>query len=368
MQLEWAGSYLDGKSADRQPAAVRLTPTGLEILLQGGQQIRWPYAEIRQTQGAYEGEQIRLERGDALSEAIVIGDHRFLTDLHRLAPAVGRRFHNPEHRRLRLRLTVYAAVVAVGLSLAIYLWGIPALASLTAPLIPVTWEEAMGRSTALQLAPEKRRCTNLERLRKLDEIFDRLTAELPEHPYTFRGIVVDHPMVNAFAAPGGYIVLFRGLIERTETAEELAGVLAHEIQHVTHRHTTQLLLQQASTGVLIAALTGDISGAMAFGLDSARQLGMLRYNRLIEEEADREGMRLLMQAGIDPRGMITFFEKLQQEHAEMPEMLEYLSTHPTTQARIDHLRALARQQPAPPATLLPDYDWSDMKKVCQQPS
>ncbi len=368
MQLEWAGSYLDGKSADSQPAAIHLTPTGLEITLRSGHSIRWPYAEIRQTQGTYEGEQIRLERGDALSEAIVIADHRFLTDLHRLAPAVGHRFHNPEHRRLRLQLTIYAAVAAVGLSITIYLWGIPALAAVVAPLVPVPWEEALGKSAMLQLTSTGTRCADAERLRIIDEMVAKLTASLPEHPYTFRVTVVDQPTINAFAAPGGYIVVLRGLIERTESAEELAGVLAHEIQHVMHRHATQLLLQQASTGVLIAALTGDISGAMAFGLESARRLGMLRYSRLIEEEADRDGMRMLLQAKIDPQGMLAFFEMLQQEKLELPDTLEYLSTHPTTQDRIDHLRTLARQQPVPPATLLPDYDWSDMKKICQPPS
>ena len=95
-------------------------------------------------------------------------------------------------------------------------------------------------------------------------------------------------MVNAFAGSGGLIVVFRGLLERADTPEELAGVLAHEIQHVLHRDTTRAIFREASTGILVAALAGDVSAAAAFGVQAARVLGDLRYSREAEQEAARE--------------------------------------------------------------------------------
>ncbi|MDA2912290.1 M48 family metallopeptidase, partial [Nitrospiraceae bacterium AH_259_D15_M11_P09] len=83
-----------------------------------------------------------------------------------------------------------------------------------------------------------------------------------------------------------YIVLFKGLLDRSDSAEELAGVLAHEMQHVIQRHGTRALLQRASIGILLAAMTGDVSSAATFGVGVASTLGTLSYSRRAEEEAD----------------------------------------------------------------------------------
>jgi predicted Zn-dependent protease len=364
MQFEWKGFYLDGVTAARQQASIRLLPDGLEVTTERGATSRWPYHEIRQTQGFYTGEQIRLERGGPLSEALLITDPAILTDLHRFVPGLQRRFHNPARRAMRIRFTIYAAIAAVGGSIALYVWGIPALVTVATPLIPVSWEEQMGNGVVQQLAPVERQCRDPSLTTAIEKIETMLIASRPEQPYKFRIMVVNNPVINAFAAPGGYIVVFRGLLERTQTAEELAGVLAHETQHVLHRHVTQALLQRASTGLLIAAMTGDASGAMAYGLKSAGTLGQLRYSRLIEEEADRDGMRMLIAAKIDSRGMIAFFEMLEKEEHTTPAFLTYLSTHPATGDRIEKLRALAGIAPNNPVKLLPNDEWSVIRKRC----
>ena len=112
-------------------------------------------------------------------------------------------------------------------------------------------------------------------------------------------------------------MLFRGLIEQAGNPEEVAGVLAHEIQHVAQRHATRALVRQASTGLLLAAMTGDASGVFVYGVEAARTLGTLRYSRQAEEEADLEGLRLLVAAGIEPAGMVTFFESLRRKEGDL---------------------------------------------------
>jgi beta-barrel assembly-enhancing protease len=364
MKLEWKGYHLDGRSAARQPAVIRLMKTGLEVTTEAGQTFWWPYHEIRQTQGSYKGEQVRLERGEAIPEALVVSDPAFLTHLHEVAPEVGSRFHNPARRSMRIRLTVYAAFGAVGLTAILYLWGIPAMAIAIAPFVPAAWEDHLGGEMVKQIAPSETRCTDPERLEMLYKIVDTLIAPFPDQPYTFRIVVLNDPTVNALAAPGGHVIILRGLMELTQSAEEMAGILAHELQHILKQHTTKALLQDASTGILLAALAGDVSGALTFALESARTLGMLRYSRQYEDESDLEGMQMLLAAKIDPNGMVTIFEKLEEEGLKTPDFLKYLSTHPATDDRIEKLRALARTSEHTPVKLLPDYEWTDIHKMC----
>lgn len=364
MQSNWQGAYFDGRSPARAPATVRLMQSGLEIILEDGRTLWWPYHEIRQTQGFYAGEQIRLEHGRQLPEALVVNDPAFLAALHERAPEAARRFHNPAHRSLRFRLTIYAAVGVVIVGAAIYFLGIPAMAAAVAPHLPVSWEEQLGRGVVNQLAPPSLQCLDPERETIINRIAARLLSTRAGQPYTFHIVVVNVPDVNAFAVPGGTIVVFHGLIEKTNTAEEFAGVLAHEMQHVLLRHTTQQLLQQVSTGLLIAAMTGDATGASAFGLKSAEAIGMLRYSRQHEAEADLEGMKMLIAAGIDPHGMLTFFETLKHEGPEIPDTLKYLVNHPQTESRLQMLTTYAHAHPAQVTPLVPDYDWRRMRDIC----
>ena len=367
MQYEWRAYYLDGQTAIRHPATVRLMRDGLEVGTPGGWTRVWPYDELRQTQGFYEGEEIRLERGGELSEALLILEDGFLTSLREVAPEVRRRFHDPSHRGGRLRLTILAAVAIVGITGALYLWGIPALAALAAPRVPTAWEENLGRSAMEYLAPPELVCRDPRLRQALDSIVARLAAEVPGSPYTFRLFVVNRPQVNALAAPGGYLVVYRGLLERTRSPEELAGVLAHEMQHVLRRHATQALIQHTSTGLLFAALTGDMTGPLVYGLQSARVLAQLQYSRRAESQADVEGLKMLEAARIDPGGMIRFFEALAKTDRQPAMLLKYLSTHPSPIDRIERLKRLVATMPGGPVPLLPDTDWDIVKRLCEPP-
>lgn len=366
MTSQWQGHYLDGRTAVRRPVVIRIMRSALEVIPENGTTLWWPFAEIRQTQGFYAGEEVRLEKGGEIAEVLLVSDAAFLSALHRVAPGVATRFHDPSRRRMRAKLTVLAAFAVIGITAALYLWGIPALSGVVARRVPVSWEEQLGRSVVDQLAPLDEQCTDPIRTQSIEEIMVTLTRVLPNSPYTFRVIVVDNPTVNAFAAPGGYIVILRGLVEKSRTAEELAGVLAHEMQHIEKRHATRMLIQHASTGLLIAALTGGGSDVSGWGLEGARTLGILRYSRHHEEEADAEGFRLLVAANIDPRGMMTFFESLtEEEGGDTPEFLKYVSTHPSTMERIERLRSMAGRAEGNFVKLLPQYDWEDMHEICQ---
>jgi Zn-dependent protease with chaperone function len=360
----FAGYYLDGRSAARQQASVRLSASGLEIALEDGTRLWWPFRNVRQTQGFYAGEQIRLERGSPFSEILLVDDTAFLGTLHATAPGFGRRFHNPRRRRSRVLLTIGAALTSVAVGAVLYVWGIPAAAGLLASRVPVSWEDRLGQAAVEQITASKRRCVDQDREEAIGAIVQRLLDPQPKAPYTFRMIVVDDWTVNAFAVPGGQIVLLRGLLERSRTPEELAGVLAHELQHVLQRHATRLLLQHASTGLLLVAISGDITGAMAYGIESARVLGTLRYSRHLESEADVEGLRMLLAADVDPRGMIAFFETLRGAERGAPTASRYLASHPLAADRVETLERLAAAHTKGFRPLLPGRDWADLRRVC----
>ena len=363
MQTKWEGYYLDGKSSTRHRAVISLEGSGLNISTDNHLTLWWPYAETRQTQGFYSGEQIRLEKGEGNREAILIADPAFLTALHHVAPASTPHFYNPAHRLRRRDRTMLAAFAIVGIAVGLYVWGIPGLSTLLAARVPVAWEERLGHAMAERVAPNGKRCTGQALKQAINSILHTLTGALVDVPYTFQVIVVNDHIMNAFAAPGGYILVFRGLLERTRNPEELAGVLAHEIQHIVHKHATRALLQNASTKLLLAALTGEMSGA--FGLEGANTLGALRYSRQHEEEADAEGMKLLIAANVNPSGMVNFLDGLRSEGLSTSGFMTYLSTHPSTDDRIQKLQWVKWPANFKPVKLLQDFDWSDVKETCR---
>ncbi len=365
MSHTWQGHYLDGRSAARQPVTIQPLRGALHITTADGRTLTWPYTSIRQTQGTYEGEHVRLEHGGEMSEALVVLDPDFLTALHKMAPELTTHVHDPARRAARVKLTALAAIGALGLAAVLYLWGIPGLAGIVTPLVPVSWEQKLGRVVVDHLTAQQKPCRDAHREQVLDGIVSRLTATAPANPYHIRLLVLDSPVANALAAPGGYIIVFRGLLEMTESPEQLAGVLAHELQHIYQRHTTRLIIEQASTGLLLAAVSGDFSGAMTYGVEASRVLGRLQYSRRHEKEADTEGMRLLMGANIDPAGMIEFFELLKKRTPELPGMWKYLSSHPATDDRIAYLKRLAATATATSVRVLPNSEWRDIRNLCE---
>jgi Zn-dependent protease with chaperone function len=363
MHSDLEGYYLDGRTAIRHRVAVRLTPFELQIVLEKGKTLSWPWKEIRQPKNFYGGDQIRLERGGDTPEVLLVPGSLLVKKWKYISPDGKGRFHAPARRKKWVLAVLFSALGAAGVLTGLYLWGIPTLASFIAPRIPVSWEEHLGQSVVNSLAPPEKQCQDSARQGRVEEILARLASTVPQAPYSFRVIVVNHPSVNAFAAPGGTIVVFQGLLEKTRTPEELAGVLAHEMQHILRRHATRALLQQVSMKVLLAAAVGDAKG-LSYGLEGVQALGMLRYSRQIEEEADQEGIRMLIASGIDPRGLLAFFETIQKDDEKSMKLPAYLSTHPDPEVRIQRLKTLAAGAATSSPPLLPNYDWKDIHGFC----
>ncbi|MFQ5991848.1 MAG: M48 family metallopeptidase [Nitrospiraceae bacterium] len=360
----WSGYYLDGRSSARQPVSIQLFADTLRVTTESQTTFEWRYNEIHQTQGSYAGEQVRLERGGECPELLLVPDVAFLAALHRVALVRPSHIHNPAHRRWRSALTLVAGLAVIIFVAIQYVWGIPGLAAFVAPHIPVSWEERLGRTVVERLAPAEERCNAPGQVEAIQRVATPLIQTLTETPYEFHIIVLDSPVVNAFAAPGGYVVVFKGLLERTQSPEELAGVLSHEMQHIEQRHVTRALLEQISTGLLISAISGDPTGGVAFGVEGARALGMLRYSRNHEADADTRGIGMLLSAGVDPNEMIAFYRELQSHTKGQEGVMSYLSTHPSTEERIMNLQTLAKGTSSQTTKIAPDLDWPSIRSQC----
>lgn len=185
-------------------------------------------------------------------------------------------------------------------------------------------------------------------------VVDRLVGGIPPQPFTFRSSVLQHSALNAFAVPGGYVFVFSGMIMNLHNEDELAGVLAHELAHVTQRHVASRMerAQYLSLGTLLLAIAGIVAGgsggqALAAGSLGAGQAAMLDYSRTDESEADHLGLQYLVSAGYSPWGMTGGFKVLRQKSwMNGTGVPAYLSTHPAISDRINGLTARIEAMPA----------------------
>lgn len=165
--------------------------------------------------------------------------------------------------------------------------------------------------------------------------------------YDISTTYINGNMVNAFAAPGGKIVVYDEIIALTECYDELAGLLAHELAHVNQRHSMKILARSVSGYLVFSALTGDVAGASGIFLEQANQIGELSHSRSFEKEADKVGLNYMQEAGIDGNGMVKLFEHFMAYYEEELDSagvtkvignIEFLSTHPSSQSRVKYLQ------------------------------
>jgi predicted Zn-dependent protease len=216
--------------------------------------------------------------------------------------------------------------------------------------IGIEEEREMGLAVAEQAAREMPLLQDEPIVRFVRELGGHIVhrADTTGRDYEFR--VIDSEMANAFAIPGGFIFINRGILERAVSASELAGVLAHEIGHVVERHGLEQMAKAQNTNVIVSlvyVLLGRApGGAEQVALQVAGSAWMAKHSREAEREADRVAVVYLARAGLDPRGMPQFFQRLLDEDRTSPnELLAWFSTHPVTADRIADTEAMIAQLP-----------------------
>ncbi|MBX7183156.1 MAG: M48 family metallopeptidase [Bacteroidia bacterium] len=234
---------------------------------------------------------------------------------------------------------VISGILLAGI--AFYWWGIPAIGNWIGNHLPVSVEKELGKNMFDQMKGQW--AIDKDRSQAIQEFYKQLQEQ---SEYSYHVVVVKEDVVNAFAMPGGYIVVYDGLLKKMKNHEELAGLLAHESSHVQYHHTSRTLCTTLANYLFFSAIIGDINGVVAILAQNADQIKSLSYSRDLETEADLKGLELLYRKNIDPKGMLGLMQTLKQEELSNGGTIpEFASTHPLPDSRISTLQEYIKQHP-----------------------
>lgn len=363
--------FYDGTSARRYDVAVALAGA-MTLRIEGDAlpaRLHWSLGDLRaqRDSGAVETLTLLLhtEEDDETGHdpaRLVLSDPDQIAWITKAHPDLFRVDLRPGTFR-KIGLYTGGAVLALGLMLFVIL---PALAGTLARIIPIDREIAFGKTVVAQVERflggtrlGGLRCEDPAGLAALDRLLARLT-DGQDLAYVIEVQVFDHGLVNALAAPGGQVVLLRGLLDEATGPDAVAGVLAHEIAHVEARDATRGALRAAGSAGLLSMVIGDVTGGAALTL-VAEHVVSASYTRQAEAAADVFALALLQDAGVSAEGFASFFEALDDEDGiALP---EYLSTHPVTRDRASRARQVANAQTAT-QPILPPEDWAALQGIC----
>lgn len=414
--VSWANgghpaTYYDGRSAKARPVRIMAdSPRSLRISAaeDDTQAIVWTLEEVIPS-GSLRDFPLQLRRKNDTGERLVIEDPGAR---HFVEAWLGPELQQQRSRKIRNWLLAGGAAWA----LITLIWlNMDAVLNVAVSFIPESWEHKMGRESKEQIAriltltpvgevPWCREVQGMGALERLTARMDMPMSQTPEDntrqetsPSAGEGkspdaeaappaspgedtrpveiSVLKSKMVNAFALPGRHIVVTSAMIEEAETPDELAGVLAHEMGHVTERHSTKRVLRAYGFGLIFQLIAGqgELFNSMG-GLGNA--LVQSKFSRADEALADRLAVERLNRAGMDAAALADLFERIQeQERNKMGEamnspMWEYLSDHPSFDERIAEIRSLTKAgeqkesgavQPA-----LSAEDWAALKNICAE--
>jgi beta-barrel assembly-enhancing protease len=348
----YAAVFLDGWSLAETHVLVESSATHLHILDSAGAPLRnWDGSGLR-SDAMQEGGVLHVSHASAEHETLVVRDPELRAHLLGLR---GRVHALPGGaNRPRFVLACLAGLITLGALL--YVWT-PAIARFIAHRVPLEQERALGAQveTLLDLAVCKdgAATTVLQRL-------ERRLSGRDHAPIDVRIMQADHP--NAFALPGGIVLLSEPLIEQASSADEIAGVLAHEIEHVVQRHVLSGFVRDTLLTGLWAITIGDYAGLLVVDPGTAYRIANLEFSREDEAAADRGAIERLHRAGLAHAGLAAFLERAAANGDGAGESLRWLSTHPSTAQRIAEMRALPDLPERQPA--LSDDELAVLRAAC----
>lgn len=343
--------FSDGRNAARISAHLALAPGRLEVHDGNGRLLAaWRYRDLRLQDALRPGEPMRLSSTAAPDARLTVLHPQAIDDIRRHLEAI-----NGPRRGLWFNL---GWVAASGVAAAAVLWGLyatlPLAARPIARAIPVAWEDKLGEGMAASALANEKLCTGGDGVTALNGLLAAIVAANGlDRQFTLH--VVKDKTINAFALPGGHIVLLSGLLDDARSADEVAGVMAHEMAHILERHAAERLVRTAGVGLLLTWLTGDPSSVIA---GAGGTLVNLSYSRGDEAEADARGVALLEGAGFATGGLSSFFLRLEEHHGLEGLVPDLLSTHPRATDRAAAHPGRDGRRP------MSDAQWKAVKAMC----
>ncbi|MBI5264674.1 MAG: M48 family metallopeptidase [Bradyrhizobium sp.] len=345
--------YFDGLSNTRRPVTIAFSDQ-LDIRQDGSIVARWAYSDIRRSDSPAGILRVaclsapplaRLEIRDATLAAKLASRSTEL-DAHHLG------------RRGVARIVGWSLAAAISI-IVVVLFGVPLAADRLAPLVPKALERRIGDAAEAQIKGlfGAKVCGDREGQAAFSTLVNRLHAAAGfDGP--LESAVLSTSVPNAFALPGGKVFLLKGLLEKAESPDEIAGVLAHELGHVKHHDNMRALIHNGGTSFLVGLLFGDITGSGAL-IFASRSLVEASYSREAEEGADTFAIEVMRALGRSPKPMAELMFRVTGKEGSG---FTILSSHPLTEDRL--ARMGKEERPVTGAPLLTAEEWKALKAIC----
>lgn len=346
--------YFDGMSSQRRAVTLRFADR-LEI--RDGDQVlaAWAYPDIRRADSAS-----GMLRASCLTAAALarleIRDAAVAADLVSRSTGID---DNTPGRRGVAAIVGWSLAAAVSI-LAVVLVGVPLAAERLTPLVPASFERRLGAVADSQIKAvfDAKACDNAAGQQAFTKLVTAI-REAADLDTSVQSDVLSTSVPNAFALPGGKVYLFNGLLAKAENADEIAGVLAHELGHLKHRDNMRGLIHNGGTSFLIGLLFGDITGSSVL-IFASRSLVTNSYTREAEQDADSFSIGVMHRLGRPTKPMGELLVRVTGKEAKG---LSIISSHPLSEDRLARMTGEDRPASSPP--LLTPEEWRALKMICE---
>ncbi len=353
MTNTWQGEGIWEQNGETLTVNISINPYGLSVLKQG-QELFFTKDEffIRE---ASESGYVKIEVERASLNAFIT-----IESVEAFQTLKADKFDKNRKPLLSASSLIAGAIMVILVALILlFTLGADFLSGSIAKVIPVETEAEFGKvffQQSLSQAKLNSDSTTSAVLKKCAQVVETFSVG---RPYKFHIVIVEDSIKNAFALPGGYIVIYRGILELMENQDELFGLLGHESGHVYLQHGFKRIIRSSLIALTIAVLFGDTGGLTAILLENSKTLLNLAYDRNEETAADTFGFQALQNANAPTNGMITLFEKLDQSYggARVP---AFLSTHPDINERIKELKKKSPKTAG--KKFLSEEEWKILKR------
>lgn len=344
-----------GDLGAKQSGTVTVSGDGLTVVPRNGPRICIGFSGLDLSLGGYDDLTIVIVGKDSqgYEVALHIRDHGFYDVLNLSAPGDLRSMLD----KIRVEETTTRAAwrtraAALGITLFCLYFFFVWIAGLAVGFVSPEYESSLGASIAESLKSRGHVVFSGAGFEKVQRVWERVSKGITDSPYKFNVTLVDTAEINALAAPGGHIVVFTGLLEKTQSPEELAGILAHEVAHCLKRHGLKRIAKSLSVGALVTILIGDPGGIGRVVRDFGANMISLSYSRSDEREADQQAVEILVKAGIDPSKFPEFFRRMGTESIDSG-LLSVISSHPSYSERYSNIQGQLQKYAENPFPKLP---------------
>jgi Zn-dependent protease with chaperone function len=331
--MKFKGTFYDGTSARAYPCEVSINSINIHIEINTDpfRIIKWEHKDIHRSD--FNEKKLILKYGAEFPyQTLEVESPEIFREIQHQAP------HAPYlkspysyFKRHGLKAFGIGLSLIFGFLAIAYFFIIPLVIIGVAEVFPRDMETSLGKQLRENFIEKE--IIDSTKTVEINKFYDHLQVDTD---YKINITVVKSDIKNAFALPGGEIVVFSAILDSMKTYGELAALLGHEVGHIQKRHTLKMIFRNLSNYILISAVFQDFSGIMAIVVENASMVEQLSYNREVESESDDFGFEVLLKNKIDPHGMVNLFQQLSDSSNKTIEgnVPEFLMTHPKLDSRI----------------------------------